>query len=74
MTATEQRIREFADLGPDWDSYGAVPIAADVIERAIRALGALVSSYRFWPVPCSDGGILFEGLGPWEDCDLKVEP
>ena len=74
MIATEQRIREFADLGPDWDSYGAAPIAADVIERALRALGALVSNYTFVAVPSTDGGILFEGLGQWEDCDLKVEP
>jgi len=69
----EDRIRSFATLPPDWDSYGALPIAPDVIDRALDLLPFItVARMDVWAVPCSDGGIAFEGVGAHEGIGFKV--
>jgi hypothetical protein len=67
-------IRSFATLRNNWDTYGALTIEDEVVARALRVLDVLVEGYTFQPVPCSDGGISFEGMGEWDGVDLKVEP
>ena len=75
MTMTiEEWIRSFAALPPDWDSYGASPIAPDVIERALRLLPFITAAgLHVWAVPRSDGGIGFEGVGIHEGIDFTVD-
>lgn len=72
----ESRIRGLLPecSGKNWDTYGAQPLTEEVVERACANLRALHPDYTFWPVPCTDGGIVFEGLGDWDGIDLKVEP
>jgi len=70
----EDRIRSFAALPPDWDSYGAPWIAQDVIERALRLLPFITAAgLHVWAVPRSDGGIAFEGIGIHDGIDFTVE-
>lgn len=57
-----------------WDSYGAEPITEEVAQRARRVLVTLHERYTFAIIPCSDGGIVFEGTGEWDGVDIKVEP
>lgn len=65
------KVRSFADLAQNWDSYGAGPIGDDVIERAITAARAIYQQGPFTPVgsvaicPTSPGSIMFE----WDAAD-----
>ena len=73
-TAAQRTLRSFATLPPDWDSYGALPIAPDVIERALRLLPFITAAgLHVWAVPRSDGGIAFEGIGIHEGIDFTVD-
>ena len=71
-----QEIQSFADLEPNWDSYGSLPISEGVIERAIAATIRMEQNKMSIPyaVPSSNGGIQFE----WDDganyVYLGVEP
>lgn len=75
MSANEDRIRSFVDLGPDWDSYGAPPIEPYAVETALRLLPFIEKAgLQVFAIPCSDGGIAFEGIGEHYGIDFKVGP
>ena len=59
----EYKIRRFADLEPNWDTYGAPAIDPGAIREALRVLGALetLGAEGVQAVPTSLGGVFLEG-------------
>jgi hypothetical protein len=71
----EALIRSFADLGPNWDSYGAAPIEPEVIAVALRLLPFIEKSgLKVFIVPSPDGAIAFEGYDEHDGIDFQVGP
>ena len=83
LDAVLQRIAGFADLEPDWDSYGAEPsspvarteatrwveIVADLFEPRV---GAAAVPYSV--APLADGGVQIEWRGSGGIVELEVGP
>jgi hypothetical protein len=69
--ALRTRIESFADLGPNWDSYGADPLDPTVIDRAVR-VAALLSHLQ--AAPGADGSVSFEGHNRDDDIVIAIEP
>ncbi len=72
-------LRGFAGLGPDWDSYGAPPVAPQAISTAyrlfediVKAGGERVRPYAI--VPEADGGVYMEWRGPKQDIEVDISP
>lgn len=58
-----QKLDKFKELGENWDSYGALPIKEDAIQKAKHVLFTIIEQTGFIPqyvVPCPHGGIQFE--------------
>lgn len=83
LEATRRRIDEFADLGPDWDSYGgepSSPIARAEAKRWVEIVadlfgtraGAAARPYSI--APLVDGGVQLEWHGPLGIVELEVGP
>ena len=78
-----RRIAQFADLGPDWDSYGAAPsspvaraAAGRWVETVARTFGS-VAGERVRPysvAPLADGGVQLEWRGPGGAIEVDVDP
>jgi hypothetical protein len=69
---TIERIRSFANLEKNWDSYNADPIDPKVIERAVRVIEIL--SKLAFPVPTSGGDISFEWYDGDDDISFTISP
>ncbi len=63
-------LRKMADLEPNWDSYGAVPINPNAIARAILMLDSLQGDWT--PVPMSDGGVQLELHSDGFDVEIQI--
>ena len=79
MTYIEARVTVagFADLPPNWDSYGAHAIEPTCIGRSLRLLDAMEAAGVLvpWVVPTSDGGIVFEwGTGTEDESTVYIPP
>lgn len=65
------KVRAYADLGPNWDSYGAHPIHPNTIRRArefLRQIQALGFPCPL-PQPTCDGNVALV----WGDEDIDIE-
>jgi len=78
-----RRITEFADLPPNWDSYGAVPVSARALASArtlieeVAAAGSMRDNARTAPwtsAPIADAGIQVEWLGDRARIEVQVAP
>ncbi|MBI2940711.1 MAG: hypothetical protein HYY04_09775 [Chloroflexi bacterium] len=78
-----EQLEGFANLEPDWDSYGAAPISGKAISTARRLmtvvaeqfgdlLGERVRPYAVAPV--ADGGVYVEWRGPGGQLQVQVGP
>lgn len=82
LQATKNRVRDFADLEENWDSYGAVCIAYDTITRALELvdrLAIILSGHNKniqepFVTPCPDGGIQFEWDNDGRELEIVVSP
>lgn len=81
LQAAKNRIRAFADLEENWDSYGAVRIASDTITRAldlVDRLAVMSDRYNDFPepfvTPCPGGGIQFEWDHDGRELEIVVPP
>ncbi len=55
----EDRLDKIAALGPNWDSYGALPIDPRAVAEARRLLRDWPGDLP-WPVPTTKGGVALE--------------
>jgi hypothetical protein len=63
LSELKKRVNEFADMEPNWDSYGAKPISKDCISKAIELLDKMDKDVPPpFVAPLPSGGIQFE----WE--------
>ena len=83
LDAWLQRLGQFSQLGPDWDSYGGVSPSSLSISTAHRFLVTVgdvlldVVGSRIQPfnvVPLSYGGVQIEWRGPSYDIEVEVGP
>jgi len=75
LTSTIQRIAEYAELEPGWDSYGAKPISREVrqtAERFVRATAQI--ALPTWVSPLPNGGIMLDWETPTVLLSIDVEP
>ncbi len=79
MVKVEERLAELAKLGPDWDSYGALPLAPRAIaiakqtaEQAVERFGEPGVPYTVMPI--ADGGVSLEWRGATTDLELDISP
>lgn len=71
-----QKILDFADLEPDWDSYGAKPITLKSCRNTFNFYKAVLEKFPDKTIardvaPLSDGGIQIEFMT--SNLDLEVE-
>ena len=75
LESTLQRIAEYVELEPDWDSYGSKPIPLDVrqtAERFVRATAPI--ALPTWVSPLPNGGIMLDWKTPTMLLSIDVEP
>ena len=81
LAEMDERIARFAELQPDWDSYGAKVIAPvaiatardvlrTIIQAAEPALGERVLAV--WIAPLPNGGVVLEWRGATADLEVEV--
>lgn len=77
-----ERLRGFARLESDWDSYGAKKTTSGAIEAASQYLASLVNEYRstsgiralpFWVSPLPNGGVQFEWREPNAELEVEID-
>jgi hypothetical protein len=81
---TARRISGFADLEPDWDSYGGKTPTLEAIDAAQRLLTtisrdrrALAGAERLvpsWVSPLPSGGVQIDWNGPSAELEVDVDP
>jgi hypothetical protein len=66
LNALVERLRHLLDLPADWDSYGAVPVRADVVQQAAHLIRDWLTEGIPAPqiVPTPDGGVQLEWHQP----------
>ena len=76
-----KRVRQLTELGPDWDSYGAlspsreaIGAACGFLETVAERLGGLVgaSIAPYTIVPLAGGGVQLVWRGPGGEFELEV--
>lgn len=69
-------LREVADLGANWDSYGAEPFDEIVVERAKRLIVGLVRNDVPPPriIPAASGSILLEWSTDLLYLEIDIDP
>lgn len=81
LATLEERIARFADLEPDWDSYGAKPIFPEAIAKAQKVLRSLIQCAEpqleermlsVWIAPLPNGGVLLEWRRAMADVEVEV--
>lgn len=82
LAAVHRRISGFADLAPDWDSYGAERPSPEAIRAAQHYLDDLVDLFAwrfgekvlpFWTSPLPSGGVQLEWRATAPELELEVE-
>ena len=82
LASVRQRISGFADLEPNWDSYGADSPSAEAIQAAQLYLDDLVDLYAgrfaekvlpFWASPLPSGGVQLEWRAPRAELEVEVD-
>lgn len=84
IAPTLQRLADFADLAPDWDSYGGktpTPAAIDAARRLLMTISAkratVASAERFapsWVSPLPSGGVQIDWNGPRAELEVDITP
>jgi len=75
MQEAIMQAKGFQELSEDWDSYGAGPIDATCITKAIDIIKSFSEGTPTpWVVPCSDGGIQLEWHEQGMDLELSIKP
>lgn len=70
----EAHVRPLRRLGIDWDSYGALPVATDVIDAARDLLTQIVLASLPFPalVPTVRGGLSLEWTSPGREFSMSL--
>ena len=78
-----EQIFEFAELEPNWDSYGAQPISLLAVKKAVQLLSQLAA---IWPAavavslrpydvaPLSNGGVQLEWRSSKGSLEVEINP
>jgi hypothetical protein len=76
LLPTLSGLRELAALPAGWDSYGAPPIDAHCVAKAVQVLVEVMEPDTPAPsvVPTSRGGVQFEWHTGGVDFEIEVEP
>ena len=78
-----ERLAALSRLEPDWDSYGALPIAPVALDTARSfvlttverfAEGNRDSAVPYTAMPIADGGVSLEWRGPRSSLELDIGP
>lgn len=81
LAEMDERIARFAELQPDWDSYGAKSISPVAIATARDVLGTVIRSTEatlgervlaVWIAPLPNGGVVLEWRGATADLEVEV--
>lgn len=74
LSMRRQVERLLALQRPNWDSYGALPIATEAVERAARLVLKLIDHELPVPrlYPLSDGGVRLEWVGPEAEVHIDL--
>ena len=76
LNSVVERLQQLLHLPPNWDSYGARPIAASPVARSLRLLSEVMGEATPVPsiVPVPDGGIGVEWHVNGLDAEIEVDP
>lgn len=83
VLAVVRKMLEFADLEPNWDSYGGKPVALKTVQKAERLFSQIVERFSFTHegkicpfdvAPRSDGGVQFEWRSEKNALEVEVYP
>ena len=83
IAATLQKIAGFADLEPDWDSYGGERSSPVVRAEAMRWVEIVADLFGtragdaaqpYAVAPLADGGVQVEWRGPKGSVELEIAP
>ncbi len=72
-----RQIRGFATLAPNWNSYGAKPIAPAAMAVAEKLLARVMRTFGIRPdiiAPVATGGVHFEWSGTEAEIDVRINP
>ena len=81
LEAAFERLRELAELGPDWDSYGGLPPSPEALATAQRLLVEVGERFGHLPdkrsvpaavVPLADGRVQLEWRGPRTHLEVEI--
>jgi hypothetical protein len=69
-------LEELADLKPGWDSYGALPVEADIVDRGRRLLALIKEVGLPEPhmIPTPDGGVSIGWYGKGDELTIDIAP
>jgi len=73
MSTYDERLKSFAELQEDWDSYGASPINPDAIEGTKVLLDAIRDG-EAQVFPTRDGGCQIEVHCNGWDIEFELDP
>ncbi|MCH8844243.1 MAG: hypothetical protein IID61_14885 [SAR324 cluster bacterium] len=70
------KLASFLSLEEDWDSYGALPIDIEMINRALSILSNITKESTPLPdiFPTSGGGICFEWNSKQAALEVEIDP
>jgi hypothetical protein len=70
------RLTELVALPPDWDTYGALPVARQSVEMALSTLSTVMSEGAElpWIVPLPNGGLQLEWHRVDSDIEIALDP
>jgi hypothetical protein len=81
LALLDDRIARFADLEPDWDSYGAKRISPTAIAVARQTLRSVTQGTEpalservlsVWIAPLPNGGVVLEWRGAAADLEVEI--
>ena len=81
LALLDDRIARFADLEPDWDSYGAqriaptaIAVARDVLRSVIHETEPALSErvLSVWIAPLPSGGVVLEWRGAAAELEVEI--
>ena len=70
-TEAKKILNSFLELEKNWDSYGAEPLAVEIVEKAKTLLDEL-PNWGWVPAPGSDGSIQLETNHDGVDVEIMV--
>lgn len=83
LDQTLERLKELAQLEPDWDSYGSAPVSSVALVKACQLLFHVKNSLSdlvgeqlipFDVAPIADGSLQVEWRGPHGHLEVEIIP